>query len=93
MVEANQKLYINRQEGFVGTGLKKDEFVCNCSDLDDIIIFYKDGKFKVTKVADKIFVGKNILHVQVFKRTTSEPSTTAYIVTASRVTTSSSDST
>ena len=66
--EANQKLYINRQEGFVGTGLKKDEFVCNCSDLDDIIIFYKDGKFKVTKVADKIFVGKNILHVQVFKK-------------------------
>ena len=67
-MEANQKLYINRQEGFVGTGLKKDEFVCNCSDLDDIIIFYKDGKFKVTKVADKIFVGKNILHVQVFKK-------------------------
>ena len=68
VVEANQKLYINRQEGFVGTGLKKDEFICNCSDLDDIIIFYKDGKFKVTKVADKIFVGKNILHVQVFKK-------------------------
>ena len=68
VVEANQKLYINRQEGFVGTGLKKDEFVCNCSDLDDIIIFYKDGKFKVIKVADKIFVGKNILHVQVFKK-------------------------
>ncbi len=68
VVEANQKLYINRQEGFVGTGLKKDEFVCNCSDLDDIIIFYKDGKFKVTKVADKIFVGKNIQHVQVFKK-------------------------
>ena len=68
VVEANQKLYINRQEGFVGMGLKKDEFVCNCSDLDDIIIFYKDGKFKVTKVADKIFVGKNILHVQVFKK-------------------------
>ena len=68
VVEANQKLYINRQEGFVGMGLKKDEFVCNCSDLDDIIIFYKDGKFKVTKIADKIFVGKNILHVQVFKK-------------------------
>ena len=68
VVEANQKLYINRQEGFIGTGLKKDEFVCNCSDLDDIIIFYKDGKFKVIKVADKIFVGKNILHVQVFKK-------------------------
>ena len=68
VVEANRKLYINRQEGFVGTGLKKDEFLCNCSDLDDIIIFYRDGKFKVTRVAEKIFVGKNILHVQVFKK-------------------------
>jgi len=68
VVEANQKLYINRTEGFVGMGLKKDEFICNCSDLDDIIIFYKDGKFKVTKIADKIFVGKNVLHVQVFKK-------------------------
>ena len=68
VAEANQKLYINRQEGFVGTGLKKDEFVCNCSDIDDIIIFYKDGKYKVTRVAEKIFVGKNVLHVQVFKK-------------------------
>lgn len=68
VVEANQKLYINRQEGFVGTGLKKDEFVCNCSDIDDIIVFFRDGSFKVMKVADKIFVGKNILHVQVFKK-------------------------
>ncbi len=68
VVEANEKLYINRQEGFVGTGLKKDEYVCNCSDIDDIILFYKDGKYKVTKVADKIFVGKNVMHVQVFKR-------------------------
>ena len=68
VVEANKKLYINRQDGFVGTGLKKDEFVCNCSDLDDIIIFYRDGKYKVIRVADKIFVGKNILWVQVFKR-------------------------
>lgn len=68
VVEANEKLYINRQEGFVGTGLKKDEFVCNCSDIDDIIIFYKNGKYKVIKVADKIFVGKNIIHVQVFKK-------------------------
>ena len=68
VAEANQKLYINRQEGFIGTGLKKDEFVCNCSDIDDIIIFYKDGKYKVTRVADKLFVGKNILHVQVFKK-------------------------
>ena len=68
VVEANEKLYINRQDGFIGTGLKKDEFVCNCSDLDDIIIFYRDGKYKVIKVADKIFVGKNVLWVQVFKK-------------------------
>ena len=68
VVEANEKLYINRQEGFVGTGLKKDEFVCNCSDIDDIILFYKDGKYKVIKVADKVFVGKNIIHVAVFKK-------------------------
>ena len=68
VVEANEKLYINRQEGFVGTGLKKDEFVCNCSDIDDIILFYRDGKYKVIKVADKIFVGKNAMHVQVFKK-------------------------
>ena len=68
VVEANEKPYINRQEGFIGTGLKKDEFVCNCSDIDDIIIFYKDGLYKVVKVADKIFVGKNIIHVQVFKK-------------------------
>lgn len=68
VVEANQKLYINRDEGFIGTALKKDEFVCNCSDIDDIIIFFKDGKFKVIRVADKIFVGKDILHLQVFKR-------------------------
>lgn len=68
VVEANQKLYINRADGFIGTGLKKDEFVCNCSDIDDIIIFYKDGKFKVIRVADKIFVGKNILWLGVFKK-------------------------
>ena len=68
VVEANEKLYINRQEGFVGTGLKKDEFVCNCSDIDDIIIFYRDGKYKIIKVADKVFVGKNIIHVAVFKK-------------------------
>ncbi len=68
VVEANEKLYINRQEGFIGTGLKKDEFVCNCSDIDDIVIFYKDGKYKVVRVADKIFAGKNILHVGVFKK-------------------------
>ena len=68
VAEANQKLFINRQEGFIGTGLKKDEFVCNCSDIDDIIIFYKDGKYKVIRVAEKVFVGKNVLHVQVFKK-------------------------
>ena len=68
VVEANEKLYINRQEGFIGTGLKKDEYVCNCSDIDDIIIFYKDGMFKVVRVADKIFVGKNIIYLGVFKK-------------------------
>ena len=68
VVEANEKLYINRQDGFVGTALKKDEFVCNCSDIDDIIIFYKTGKYKVVKVADKIFIGKGVIWVQVFKR-------------------------
>ena len=68
VVEANQKLYINRADGFIGTGLKKDEFVCNCSDIDDVIIFYKDGKFKVIRVADNIFVGKNILWLGVFKK-------------------------
>ena len=68
VAEANQKLYINRADGFIGTGLKKDEFVCNCSDIDDIIIFYKDGKYKVIRVAEKVFVGKNIMHVAVFKK-------------------------
>ena len=68
VVEANQKLYINRQEGFIGTGLKKDEYVCNCSDIDDIIIFYKDGKFKVVRVADKLFIGKNVLWLGIYKR-------------------------
>lgn len=68
VAEANEKLYINREEGFMGTGLKKDEFVCNCSDIDDIIIFYKTGKYKVVKVQDKMFVGKNILYINVFKR-------------------------
>ena len=68
VAEANQKLYINRSDGFIGTGLKKDEFVCNCSDLDDIIIFYKDGKYKVIRVAEKIFVGKNVLYLNVFKK-------------------------
>ena len=68
VAETNQKLYINRSEGFIGTGLKKDEFVCNCSDIDDIILFYKDGKYKVVRVAEKLFVGKNVLWLDVFKK-------------------------
>lgn len=68
VVEANEKLYINREEGFMGTGLKKDEFICNCSDIDDIIIFYKDGKYKVVRVSEKMFIGKNILYINVFKK-------------------------
>ena len=68
VAEANQKLYINRQEGFIGTGLKKDEFVCNCSDIDDIVLFYRDGKYKVVRVAEKLFVGKNVLWLSVFKK-------------------------
>mgnify|MGYP002623982135 CR=1 FL=1 len=68
VAEANQKLYVNRSEGFIGTGLKKDEFVCNCSDIDDIVIFYRDGKYKVVRVAEKLFVGKNILWLGVFKK-------------------------
>ncbi|MGG6544574.1 UNVERIFIED_CONTAM: DNA gyrase/topoisomerase IV subunit A [Prevotella sp. 15_C9] len=68
VVEANEKLYIDRKGGFIGTGLKKAEFVQNCSDLDDVIIFYKDGKYKVIHIADKVFVGKGVLHVRVFKK-------------------------
>lgn len=68
VAEANERLYINRDEGFIGTSLKKDEFLCNCSDIDDIIIFYKDGRYKVVRVQDKMFVGKGVLHVSVFKR-------------------------
>ena len=68
VVLANEKLYVNKAEGFVGTGLKKDEFVCDCSDIDDIIAFTKEGKMKVFKVSDKVFVGKDIIHVAVFKK-------------------------
>ena len=68
VVEANEKLYINRTEGFIGTGLKKDEFVCNCSDIDDIILFYRNGIYKVVKVSEKMFVGKDIIYLNVFKR-------------------------
>jgi topoisomerase-4 subunit A len=65
---ANQKLYVNRKEGFVGYGLKKDELVCECSDLDDIIIFFKDGTFMVTRVSEKAFVGKDIMYAAVWKK-------------------------
>lgn len=79
VVEANQKLYINRAEGFIGTGLKKDEFICNCSDIDDVILFYRDGTYKVVHIADKLFVGETevsrqenkraeLIHVAIFKK-------------------------
>ena len=79
VVEANEKLYINREEGFIGTSLKKDEFISNCSDIDDVIIFYKDGTYKVTKVPEKLFVGETerskaekrkaeIIHIAIFKK-------------------------
>ena len=68
VAEANEKLYINREEGFIGTALKKDEFLCNCSSIDDVIIFYKDGRYKVSKVQEKMSVGKNVLYINVFKR-------------------------
>ena len=65
---ANVKLYVNRVDGFIGSGLKKDEFVCDCSDIDEIIVFREDGKCMITKVQDKVFVGKEIIHVAVFKK-------------------------
>ena len=79
VVEANQKLYINREEGFIGTGMKKDEYVCNCSDIDDVILFYKDGTYKVVRIAEKLFVGETerskaekrkaeIIHIGIFKK-------------------------
>ena len=68
VVAKNQKLYVNREEGFIGTTMRKDEFVCECSDIDDIIVFRKDGKMMVTKVEKKTFVGKDILHVAIFKK-------------------------
>jgi topoisomerase-4 subunit A len=66
VVATNQKLYVNREEGFAGTGLKKDEFISECSDIDDMIIFRDDGTFIVTKVADKVFVGNGIIHINIF---------------------------
>ena len=68
VAEANEKLYFNREEGFIGTALKKDEFICNCSLLDEVIIFYKDGRYKVVKVQEKLFVDKNVLFINLFKR-------------------------
>ena len=68
VVEANEKLYINRADGFIGTSLKKDEFLFNCSNIDDIIIFHKDGKYKIVKVADKIYVGKDIIHIDIYRK-------------------------
>lgn len=68
VVIRNTKLYVNREEGFVGTSLRRDEYVCDCSDIDDIIVFTKDGKMMVTKVDSKTFIGKNIIHVAVFKK-------------------------
>ncbi|WP_422104571.1 DNA gyrase/topoisomerase IV subunit A [Winogradskyella sp.] len=68
VVIRNTKLYVNREEGFIGTSLRRDEYVCDCSDIDDIIVFTKEGKMMVTKVDSKTFVGKNIIHVAVFKK-------------------------
>jgi topoisomerase-4 subunit A len=68
VVEANEKLYINRADGFIGTGLKKDEYLFNCSDIDEVIIFHKDGKYKVVKVADKVYVGKDIIHIDIYRK-------------------------
>ncbi len=68
VVVRNEKLYIDRKEGFIGTGLKKSEFICDCSDIDDIIIFRRDGSYFITKVSDKAFIGKNPLHIAIFKK-------------------------
>ncbi|MDX1283624.1 MAG: DNA gyrase/topoisomerase IV subunit A [Draconibacterium sp.] len=68
VVVKNEKLFIDRKEGFMGTSLRKAEFVCDCSDIDDIIIFRRDGSYYITKVSDKAFIGKNILHLAVFKK-------------------------
>lgn len=68
VVVANEKLYVNRAEGFIGTSLKKDDFVCDCSDIDDIIVIKRDGTYLITKVTEKSFVGKDIIHIAVFKK-------------------------
>ncbi len=68
VVQNNSKLYVDRKAGFIGSGLKKEEFVMDCSDIDDIIVFCKDGTFKVVRMADKVFIGKDIIHVSVWKK-------------------------
>jgi topoisomerase-4 subunit A len=68
VVANNEKLYVNRQEGFIGFGIKKDEYVCDCSDMDDVIVFFRNGKLKVIKIGEKVFVGKDILHVGIFRK-------------------------
>ncbi|HOI48095.1 MAG TPA: DNA gyrase/topoisomerase IV subunit A [Prolixibacteraceae bacterium] len=68
VVVANEKLYVDRTEGFMGTSLKKNEYVCDCSDIDDIIVFRRDGTYFVTKVSDKAFIGKNVMHLDVFRK-------------------------
>lgn len=78
VIANNAKLYVDRKEGFIGYGLKKDEFVCDCSEIDDIIAFRKDGKFVVSRIAEKVFVGKNIIHIGVWKK--SDERTTYHII-------------
>ncbi|MBN2520907.1 MAG: DNA gyrase/topoisomerase IV subunit A, partial [Bacteroidales bacterium] len=68
VIVANEKLYANREEGFIGTSLKKDEYICDCSDIDDILVIKGDGSYLITKVSEKIFVGKDIIHIAVFKK-------------------------
>ena len=68
VVANNAKLYVNRKDGFIGYGIKKEEYVSDCSDIDDVIVFRKDGKFQVSRISDKTFVGKNIIHVAVWKK-------------------------
>ncbi|MCX6238405.1 MAG: DNA gyrase/topoisomerase IV subunit A, partial [Bacteroidia bacterium] len=68
VIVANEKLYIDREEGFIGTGLKKAEYLCDCSDIDDVIVFRRDGSYFVAKVSEKAFIGKNVLHVAIFEK-------------------------
>ena len=68
VVMRNTKLYVNRAEGFIGTSLRRDEYVADCADIDDVIVFRKDGSLIITKVASKTFVGKDIIHIAIFKK-------------------------